>query len=98
MIKQYIVKGRVQGVYYRASTQSIANELGLVGWVCNMSDGNVMLQAEGLAKQLKELESWLKQGPANAQVAQVESLVLDDLASLAYDKFIIKPDLQIEAQ
>lgn len=69
--KHFRVAGRVQGVFYRASTQSAAQRLGLVGWVRNCSNGDVELVAVGTATQLAELERWLWQGPALAQVQQV---------------------------
>ncbi|MGI9545460.1 MAG: acylphosphatase, partial [Cyclobacteriaceae bacterium] len=54
------VQGRVQGVFYRASTKQKALELGLVGWVCNRSDGSVYLEAEGSKEQLNTLLAWCK--------------------------------------
>lgn len=67
-----IVSGRVQGVFYRASTQEKALNLGLSGWVRNMPDGRVELVACGAEQRLKQLKDWLWHGPANAQVNEVE--------------------------
>jgi len=67
------VFGRVQGVYYRASTQARARELGLRGWVRNRSDGSVELCAEGPAVALEQLVAWLEQGPPAARVDRVET-------------------------
>lgn len=67
--KHYLVSGRVQGVSYRASTQAKAQELGLTGWVRNLSDGRVELTACGSAEKLSVLELW--QGPVAAEVTQV---------------------------
>ena len=92
MHKKYTVTGKVQGVSYRASTQAKAQALGLQGWVCNMNNGDVTLQASGTEEALKQLETWLWQGPQRAHVEQVYASVLDDTTSLEYDGFIIKPD------
>ena len=66
-----IVRGRVQGVGYRAACCSKANELGLGGWVRNRSDGSVEVQAEGPVQQLGELRLWCERGPAGAAVSGV---------------------------
>jgi len=66
-----IVSGRVQGVFFRASTQDIANRLGLKGWVKNRHDGAVELHACGEDKSLKQLQVWLSKGPADATVTDV---------------------------
>jgi acylphosphatase len=66
------VTGRVQGVYFRASTQAKARDLGLTGWVCNLPDGQVEGVACGSPKQLDQLVAWLHQGPPQAQVTHLE--------------------------
>jgi len=58
-------------VFYRASTEARARELGLTGWVCNRSDGRVELLACGPADRLALLEAWLWEGPAHARVTEV---------------------------
>jgi acylphosphatase len=67
-----IVKGRVQGVWYRAGTQQRARELGLSGYARNLSDGGVEVLACGESEGLGELERWLWQGPPAAEVSEVE--------------------------
>lgn len=62
------VFGRVQGVGFRYFTLSIANELGLFGWVRNMPDGSVQLVAEGSAAQLNKFVSRLRIGPRSGRV------------------------------
>ncbi len=71
--QRYIIKGRVQGVWFRAHTQKKAQELGLTGWVKNLPDGQVEVLACGDANQLKDLEGWLWQGPLLAKVVAVEA-------------------------
>lgn len=77
--------GNVQGVFFRASTQKKAEELGLKGFVQNEKDGTVYLEAEGEPDALKQLERWAHQGPGRARVERVE---VKELVSLAgFEKF-----------
>ena len=66
------VSGRVQGVFYRASTKSKADELGLSGWVKNEPDGAVLMEIQGKEDAVKEMIMWCHHGPANAIVDKVE--------------------------
>ena len=66
------VCGRVQGVWYRASTQKTAQKLGLNGWVRNLPDGRVELVAEGDEQALQQLLNWCWQGPTLAQVSDIQ--------------------------
>ena len=66
------VSGRVQGVYYRASTHEEAQRLGLKGFVKNEPDGSVYIEAEGDVVVLNALVAWCKQGPPAARVTNVE--------------------------
>ena len=65
---EIIVQGRVQGVFYRASTARRARELGVVGWVRNEPDGSVRVVAEGPEAALAALVDWCKSGPPGARV------------------------------
>lgn len=67
------IQGRVQGVYYRASAQSKAQNLGLTGWVKNSPDGSVASHAEGPKEKLEEFINWCRQGPPAASVSSVDS-------------------------
>ena len=69
----YRVLGRVQGVFYRASTEAMARQLGLTGWVRNDENGDVELIACGTSASLKALEEWLWRGPENARVSEVRA-------------------------
>lgn len=67
-----IVRGRVQGVYFRAAAQREARRLGITGWVKNRQDGGVELLAEGDEDAVKELSSWANHGPSAARVDSVD--------------------------
>jgi len=66
------IEGWVQGVFYRASTVQEATRLGVKGWVRNCPDGSVEVVAEGNKKKIDELIEWCRQGPAGAQVRNVQ--------------------------
>lgn len=67
-----IVKGRVQGVFFRASAQREARRLGLGGWVRNRPDGSVELVAEGEEELLRDIINWAHRGPGAARVDGVD--------------------------
>ncbi|MBV6639947.1 MAG: acylphosphatase [Cyclobacteriaceae bacterium] len=64
--------GKVQGVYFRATTKEIAVGLGLNGWVKNQADGSVMIHAEGKEETVNLLVDWCNQGPRHADVKSVK--------------------------
>jgi acylphosphatase len=66
------VRGRVQGVFFRASAQRTARALGIVGYARNLSDGSVEVLAIGPASALSELRAWLDVGPPQARVTAVD--------------------------
>ncbi|MEM7609328.1 MAG: acylphosphatase [Myxococcota bacterium] len=70
---QLIVRGRVQGVYYRATAQREARQNGLTGWVKNRGDGSVEIVAEGEEDAVKDFLSWAQTGPSTARVDKVET-------------------------
>jgi acylphosphatase len=70
---QLIIRGRVQGVYFRASTQREARRLGLSGWVKNRTDGGLEILAEGEEASIRELYSWAQKGPSAARVDRVDT-------------------------
>lgn len=81
-----IVKGKVQGVFYRQSTRDLAEKLGISGSVKNKKDGSVEIIATGDEEQLEQLIAWCKQGPSRAVVATVET---STLPLTRFTKFII---------
>jgi acylphosphatase len=68
-----LVRGRVQGVGFRASVQHEGERLGLAGWVRNLNDGGVEVEAEGERAALDRLLAYLKRGPRTARVDSVTS-------------------------
>jgi acylphosphatase len=83
--KRCLVSGRVQGVFYRASTSERARALGITGYVKNLADGRVEVLACGEETKVKELIDWLWQGPPAAKVQGMEVQEAD--ASLAPKDF-----------
>lgn len=79
------VSGRVQGVFYRGTTQRKARQLGLTGWVRNMPDGTVELVACGDSVVLNEFRDWLWQGPVTAMVNAVRCEVVNDCDFNGFD-------------
>ena len=71
--RRIVVSGRVQGVFFRASTRDVAREHGVVGWVANRSDGAVEVWLEGAPGDVDAVESWIRAGgPRFAEVTGVE--------------------------
>ncbi|HRJ29485.1 MAG TPA: acylphosphatase [Cyclobacteriaceae bacterium] len=66
------VRGKVQGVFFRASTVSAAQQIGVKGFVRNEPDGSVYIEAEGDVEKINELIAWCKIGPPRARVEAVE--------------------------
>lgn len=67
-----LITGKVQGVFYRASCQEVAQRLGLNGWVKNLSDGNVEALAQGEKEKIEKLIAWCKKGPSGAVVSNLD--------------------------
>ncbi|MES1945991.1 acylphosphatase [Salinisphaera sp. C84B14] len=80
--RQFFVSGRVQGVGFREATRKRADELGMAGWVRNLADGRVEVQASAGDDTLDTLERWLHDGPAPARVEHVESHAVEGTQSL----------------
>ena len=69
----YFIKGRVQGVGYRAFARRAAQQLGLSGWARNLSDGRVEVRVSGSSDLLARYEKELKKGPGHGKVDEIES-------------------------
>lgn len=84
--KHCIITGRVQGVFYRQSTQEKAMQLGITGWVRNCENGDVEAFICGEENRIEELLQWLKKGPSRARV---DSLVATPAELKAHEGFTI---------
>jgi acylphosphatase len=75
-----LIKGKVQGVFYRATAKDVADLTGVKGWVRNLPDKNVEITATASEETLQKFISWCKQGPPKAAVDEVivEELDLQD--------------------
>jgi acylphosphatase len=83
--RRFVVQGRVQGVFFRASTRREAQRLGLAGWVRNTPAGDVEVWAEGSPDALETLEAWIHAGGPPA--AQVERVQASDETPAGHERF-----------
>jgi acylphosphatase len=67
-----IVYGKVQGVFYRANTKLIADQLGVKGKVKNLENGTVYIEAEANIDVLNQFLKWCNEGPKHANVEKIE--------------------------
>jgi acylphosphatase len=70
--RRIVVRGRVQGVFFRDSCRREAQRLGVRGWARNLEDGSVEVVAEGDDMAVRELERWCATGPPRALVTAVD--------------------------
>jgi len=82
------VSGRVQGVFFRASTKEQADQLGINGFVRNESNGDVYIEAEGEEEKLKIFLEWCNRGPNRARVDCVE--VMEQAARISFSAFEVR--------
>ncbi len=66
-----LIKGKVQGVFYRATTKDVADEYGITGWIRNTKEGDVEAEASGTDDQLQRFIEWCRLGPRRAVVIDV---------------------------
>jgi acylphosphatase len=81
-----LVSGRVQGVWFRASTRRRAEELGVSGWVRNLPDGRVEAEFVGEEQAVREALSFIAVGPEHARVDGVEGGGLEEVADGAAEQ------------
>ena len=84
-----VIRGRVQGVWFRGAMEVEAQRLGVAGWVRNAVDGSVEAQAQGERRALDTLVVWAHHGPPSARVTAVSVEWLSPLADLP-DGFAIR--------
>jgi acylphosphatase len=70
--RRIVVRGRVQGVFFRDTTRRRAESLGVAGWARNRDDGAVEVVAEGEPEAVDRLVEFLREGPRRAEVSGVE--------------------------
>jgi acylphosphatase len=75
--RRVVVRGRVQGVWFRESARRRAHELGVSGWVRNAPDGSVEAELEGEPEEVDVLVSWFGHGPPQARV---DSVAVEEVA------------------
>ena len=83
--RHVVVRGRVQGVFFRAWTAEQARALGVNGWVRNASDGSVEAHLEGDQWSVQQLIDLLHRGPPSAQVDQIAVEEAELGASLEFE-------------
>jgi acylphosphatase len=69
-----LIKGKVQGVFYRASAKEAAERLHITGWVKNTPEGYVEVFAQGEDGDLRQFVEWCRKGPDQAVVSEVVEL------------------------
>lgn len=84
--KHLLIKGKVQGVFYRATAREVAEGLGITGWIKNTEAGDVEAVVSGTAEQLNAFIAWCKQGPASAIVKGIE---INEEEEKAFEKFTV---------
>jgi acylphosphatase len=80
------IKGKVQGVFYRATAKDIADQLGIKGWIKNLPDRNVEIKATATEDTLQKFMVWCKQGPPKARVDEV---IVEELRAEEFNGFRI---------
>ncbi len=78
------VRGRVQGVFFRASAREAAQRLGVSGYAANLADGRVEVAACGAEEALGQFEAWLREGPPHARVDALEEVSAPDDAPAGF--------------
>lgn len=81
---RFLVSGKVQGVFFRASTRERALDLGLSGRATNLPDGRVEVIADGDPAALDALEAWLQHGPPAARVDAVARSAWDGVVQAGF--------------
>ncbi len=78
------IKGRVQGVEFRASTKAVADQLKIRGTIHNEKDGTITVEAEGDSQMMEQFLEWCQEGP---EYAIVESVEVEEVSGKSYRNF-----------
>lgn len=84
-----LIKGKVQGVFYRATAKEEADRLGITGWVKNTAEGHVEAIASGTQDALDQFITWCKKGPRRAEVIAVN---ITNLSEETFKQFSVVRD------
>ena len=76
--RRVLVRGDVQGVFFRDSTRQEAESRGVAGWVRNRDDGSVEAVFEGSAEAVEEMIEWCRSGPSRADVEDMDVSLGED--------------------
>ncbi len=79
------VTGKVQGVFFRKHSKLRADELGVHGWVRNLEDGSVLIEAEGREETMRAFIQWCHFGPERAEVDKVDVKEIDNLGYRGFE-------------
>lgn len=82
-----LIRGKVQGVFYRESAKREALRLGVRGWIRNLEDSSVEAIVEGTDEQIQSFIAWAKQGPPLAQVREV---LVSEVAESGFQTFEVR--------
>ena len=80
------IKGKVQGVFYRATAKDVADLTGIKGWIKNLPDKNVEITATAYEEILQKFINWCKQGPPKAKV---DDVIVEELELQEFNDFRI---------
>jgi acylphosphatase len=81
------IKGKVQGVFFRATAKKVAENYNLTGWIKNKSNGNVEAIVTGEKNRVEMFIDWCKKGPENARVTEVS---ITDEEEIVFNNFFVK--------
>jgi acylphosphatase len=85
--RRVVVRGLVQGVYFRDSTRQTAREAGVTGWVHNAADGTVQAHLEGPSDAVSQVVDFMRGGPPRAEVTDLD---VADARVEGYDRFELR--------
>ena len=84
-VRRYRVRGKVQGVAFRANARRAALSLAIDGWARNCEDGSVEVVAAGSAAALADFARWLARGPIHARVEELVGEDCDEAVPPGFD-------------
>jgi len=81
-----LIKGKVQGVFYRTAAKGEADKLGVTGWVKYINEGRVEAMVTGNEERLQQFIEWCRKGPEKAIVTDV---IVTPLSEQEFDDFTV---------